>query len=179
MENSLAHRSMFSNIKNLESCVNNRKFWIPNSKRKFANAALFGCIFAPALLENLQPTNTTTPPPASQSAKFWQKCITTAKELTLFRYIQIYWISCCQCIKKADNLFTYQIVHQTHIVSTIKTNAKTRASAKTILSIFKMELNFISLREAMLKIISQEREKAEILDWGLLHRGWEQKSSFV
>ena len=59
MENSLAHRSMFSNIKNLESWVYNRKFWIPNSKRKFANAALFGCIFAPALLGNLLPTNTT------------------------------------------------------------------------------------------------------------------------
>ena len=65
-----------------------------------------------------------TPPPASQSAKFWQKCISSAKELTLFRYIQIYWISCCQCIKKADNLFTYQIVHHTHIMSTLKTYAK-------------------------------------------------------
>ena len=60
--------------------------------------------------------------PASQSAKFRQKCISSsAKELTLFRYIQIYWISCCQCIKKAANLFTHQIIHHTHIVSTLKT----------------------------------------------------------
>ena len=131
-----------------------------NSRRKFANASLFSCIFAPLCLqnlqptstvlhkyytklaqilqkyctnpaltavENLQPTNTTTPLPCITICQILAKLHQHERKrgcLALFGYIQMYWSSCCQCIRKAVDLFTYQIVHHTHTVNKLKTYAK-------------------------------------------------------
>ena len=75
-------------------CVKKWKFWIQNCR--FAIAALFGCIFAPALLENQQATNTTNT--SSSCITICQKCISSsAKELShysdTFRYIEFLAVS--------------------------------------------------------------------------------------
>ena len=117
----------------------------------------------PALtaVENLQPTNTTTPLPCITICQILAKLHQHERKrgcLALFGYIQMYWSSCCQCIRKAFDLFTYQIVHHTHTVNKLKTYAK------QAIELFPNNLTKVSTNLALLLL-------ADFFTVGSLYRG--------